>query len=329
ISVFHFILEGLDAQSILLFLAVFLLITDIVKNKNPKNFPPGPWGLPILGNVFNIDTKQTHIYMGKLAENYGDVSSMRLGREKIVFVTGYQLVKEALVNQREAFADRPTVCSSPLGDAVYGGFGKRLLYTVPINIACVLVSLPSCYPVHYTVYGYEIPGVQRSNPSWDATRLKSPGRGKTRTDKTWRSKAAGFHEENLVLCSLDLFIAGTETTTISLCWAFLYLIKYPDIQKKVQAEIDRVIGKERQPSMADRHIPVCSLHPSQLYSYIQYNIQYIQFNDSFGKEILNQCHQIRCLTSVHTFNPGHFLDSEGKFVRREAFIPFSAGKKLF
>lgn len=29
----------------------------------------------------------------------------------------------------------------------------------------------------------------------------------------------------------------------------------------------------------------------------------------------------------HTFNPGHFLNKEGKFVKRPAFIPFSAGEE--
>ncbi|XP_034036744.1 cytochrome P450 2K1-like [Thalassophryne amazonica] len=30
----------------------------------------------------------------------------------------------------------------------------------------------------------------------------------------------------------------------------------------------------------------------------------------------------------HTFNPGHFLSVDGKFVKREACLPFSAGKRV-
>lgn len=39
---------------------------------------------------------------------------------------------------------------------------------------------------------------------------------------------------------LDLFIAGTETTSVSLDWAMLYMIEYPEIQKKCQEELERV-----------------------------------------------------------------------------------------
>uniref|UniRef100_A0A3Q1G6S0 Cytochrome P450, family 2, subfamily P, polypeptide 6 n=1 Tax=Acanthochromis polyacanthus TaxID=80966 RepID=A0A3Q1G6S0_9TELE len=63
---------------------------------------------------------------------------------------------------------------------------------------------------------------------------------------------AGLDLDNLCFCTLDLFGAGTDTTATTLRWGLLYMMYYPDIQKRVQAEIDAVIGSSRQPAMTDR-----------------------------------------------------------------------------
>uniref|UniRef100_A0A8C2TNA8 Uncharacterized protein n=1 Tax=Coturnix japonica TaxID=93934 RepID=A0A8C2TNA8_COTJA len=62
-----------------------------------------------------------------------------------------------------------------------------------------------------------------------------------------------FCEDNLVACTLDLFFAGTETTSTTIRWALLFMAMYPELQARVQAEIDAVIGQSRQPALEDRN----------------------------------------------------------------------------
>ncbi len=52
----------------------------------------------------------------------------------------------------------------------------------------------------------------------------------------------------------DLFVAGGETTATTLRWAILLLSHFPDVQQKVQAEIDTIVGKERRPTLEDREL---------------------------------------------------------------------------
>lgn len=52
---------------------------------------------------------------------------------------------------------------------------------------------------------------------------------------------------------VDLFIGGAQTTSRTLGFAFLMMILYPDVQKKVQEQIDKNFDKNSTVEYSDRY----------------------------------------------------------------------------
>ena len=63
-------------------------------------------------------------------------------------------------------------------------------------------------------------------------------------------RRSSFEIDQLVSVVRDLFIAGVDTTATTLTWILLYLSKYPEFQRKMQSEIDDVLGQSGVPKMA-------------------------------------------------------------------------------
>uniref|UniRef100_A0A8D0Z6I3 unspecific monooxygenase n=1 Tax=Sus scrofa TaxID=9823 RepID=A0A8D0Z6I3_PIG len=136
--------------------------------------------------------------------------------------------------------------------------------------------------------------------------------------------------ENLIATVVDLFRAGTETTSTSLRYGLLLLLKHPDVTAKVQKEIDSVIERHRSPCMQDRsHMPYIDAVVHEIQRYIDLVPNGLPHA---GTTVLTS------LTSVlrddqefpnpEVFDPGHFLDESGNFKESDYFMPFSTGKQI-
>ncbi|XP_065738859.1 vitamin D 25-hydroxylase isoform X2 [Phocoena phocoena] len=93
-----------------LFLLLFALgVRQLLKQRRPSGFPPGPSGLPFIGNIYSLgaSAELPHVYMKKQSQVYGEIFSLDLGGISAVVLNGYDVVKECLVHQSEIFADRP------------------------------------------------------------------------------------------------------------------------------------------------------------------------------------------------------------------------------
>ncbi|NXY50218.1 CP2DH protein, partial [Ceuthmochares aereus] len=154
----------------------------------------------------------------------------------------------------------------------------------------------------------------------------------------------GFNYNNLRLVTADLFVAGSETTSTTLRWAFLYMLLHPEIQSKVHAEIDKVIGRERSPTMEDQvSMPYTNavIHEVQRCGdIVPVGLPHMTYRDTElqGFFIPKGTTVITNLSSVlkdesfwkkpNEFYPEHFLDANGQFMKPEAFLPFSAGRRV-
>lgn len=64
-------------------------------------------------------------------------------------------------------------------------------------------------------------------------------------------------EEQLVQVIIDLFSAGMETIKTTLLWINVFMLRNPKEMRRVQDELDQVVGRHRLPTIEDlQYLPV-------------------------------------------------------------------------
>ncbi|XP_044521698.1 cytochrome P450 2C1-like isoform X2 [Gracilinanus agilis] len=372
---------GLTTLALVCFL-FFQLIWN--KGYKARRLPPGPIPLPILGNMLQMDSKDIFTFFDKMAKKYGPVYTVYMGLQRFVVLHGYEAIKEALIDQGDDFLNRaalPIFEDSFKGHGILSsngekwrqnrrfslmtlrnfGMGKRsieervqeeaqclvdefqktkgqffdptfILGCAPCNVICsILFNNRFNYDdkTFLNLMRMLNENFRLLNTPWIQEKL---------------NPQSVFNYKELTATGSNLFAAGTETTSSTLRYGLLLIMKYPKIQAKVHEEIDRVLGSSRKPSMQDRvKMPYVDAVVHEIQRYIHLlpfslprlaaqDIHFQKYVIPKGTNVFPLLYSIlydrKAFPNPYEFDPENFLDKSGNFQKNDHFVPFSLGKRL-
>ncbi|XP_040847799.1 cytochrome P450 2C1-like isoform X5 [Ochotona curzoniae] len=369
---------------LVLCLSCLLLFSLWKQSHGRGNLPPGPTPLPVLGNILQLDFKDISKSLAKLSEVYGPVFTVYLGMKPTVVLHGYEAVKEALIDLGEEFSGRNILPVNDKVNKGLGiifsngntwkhtrrfslvtlrnfGMGKRSIEervqeearclveelrktnASPCDPTFILAAAPCnviCSVIFQSRFDYTeeefLNLMGKFNENFRNNNFLSV--------QEKHNPQSEFTIDNLVITVIDLFAAGTETTSTTLRYGLLLLLKHPEVRAKVQEEIERVIGRHRSPCMQDRsHMPYTDAVVHEIQRYIDLvpnsaphtttcDVKFRNYLIPKGTTVFPSLTSVlfdeKEFPNSKEFDPGHFLDKSGNFRKSDYFVPFSTGKRV-
>ncbi|TSN57711.1 Cytochrome P450 2M1 [Bagarius yarrelli] len=345
--------------------------------------PPGPTPAPVVGNFFQIFRKEPYKYYLELSKKHGSVFTLWFANTPVVVISGYQALKDSMIGMGSEFSGRanyPILMKVTNGYGILVSSGERWKQLRRFSLSTLknfgmgrhtiedkvkeeakclvqtfstfgespfnpgfMINKAVCNVICSIIFGQRF---EFDDPRLDLMieavidyfRVLSSPLGQEKHNPNTE-----FNFNNLLSTTWSMFSAGTETTSSSIRQSLLLMMKHPDVQARVQREIDEVVGHGRCPSLEDRQkMPYTDavIHEVQRHMDLAPTaVPHKMFNDTEFKKYLIPKGTIvlPLLSSVlsdptlwknpNNFDPENFLDEEGQFKKNDAFVVFGMGKR--
>ncbi|XP_033110562.1 cytochrome P450 2U1-like [Anneissia japonica] len=440
------VLSSNPAQFVLVFTTSILVVIVLVQrwSKNRmQNLPPSPWGLPFLGNILSIG-ENPHLTFMEMAKVYGNVFSVRMGRQRVTVLNGADVIREALVKQGRVFEGRPHLALTSMltdGQGIVTadscpkwkeqrrftlhalrnfGVGKNSLegkvmeeigyllsamrekgkaafnmdHFLEISVSNVICNV--CFGRRFqyneasfqllvdSIYRFSEIGTTAAAVNFfpflrhfptpelkevfqinqvmqkflhgmihDHKQTYDPELKRDfidaylgeikRREVECPEQQNFFNETYLFHIINDLIFAGTETMSSTLRWALLYMIVFPDVQEKVQAELDRVCqgsvpSLKNRPNLPYTEATLMEIQRMANITALSYphktteSTELCGYNIPAGETIFVNLYSVhvdpKCWKDPEVFRPERFLDGNGNVISTQpGLMPFSAGRR--
>ncbi|XP_064552926.1 probable cytochrome P450 304a1 [Drosophila montana] len=155
----------------------------------------------------------------------------------------------------------------------------------------------------------------------------------------------GFNREQFIMGLVDFSFPAFTAVGSQLSLIVQYMMLYPEVAKRVQREIDEVVGSGRLPTLEDRkNMPYTEAtirENLRIETLVPSNVPHKTLNDTelMGYRIPKGTVIIPSLYAYHMdkriwsdpekFRPERFLDNQGQLcLKLDISLPFGAGKRL-
>ncbi|CAN0910888.1 Salviol synthase [Linum grandiflorum] len=269
-----------SSSSVFLFTSTIIIATFMLILKHQratsKQALPGPWKLPIIGNLHQFVGDDPHRRLKHLANKYGpDLMQIHLGELSFVVISSPEAAKQVMKTHDVAFASRANIiydgCKN-IGQAPYGEYWRQMR-----KIAVLELLSTKRVASFRGIREEEVKGFVdrlRGNATREGANLSEMVRGLT-SSVTSRGAIHEDDDDDLMdvlldvqenhalgipvtfevikAVTLELFLGGIDTSSTTVLWTMSEMIKNPRVMQIAQQEVREAFKENGNVEEASLH----------------------------------------------------------------------------